>query len=515
MVHSMMEARLRQPPSAANIDFIVKAELDDELAMYPEAMQVDMAHVVMMDEVGIIDRSDSAAILRELANLERQGLSQLPIDLSRGSLLLQVEHYLSERIGESPAGRLHTGRSRNDVDTAVHRLYTRNRLLRTIEELYKLQDTLLSLAASNLGSYMPGYTHLQYAQPITLAHFFLRYGYIFERDIQRLEGAFSRANLSALGGAALAGTSWPLDRERTAELLGHEGLVENALDTGIFARDYPLESIAALAILMNTLGQLAGDLYLWSTWEFSFIEVADELAGTSSIMPQKKNPHVYERVRGLTGRAIGWVPATMGTLRSTFSSDLDLFWAGDPFQQASEDTHQALGLMQAGLETSRFRTDVMRERAGLNWSTATYLADELVRSLGFPFRTAHSIVGRFVSMISAEGSSQPGTTQHLASVLTEAAREITGEPIRVAPDVIERVTDVKTGVDSLITRGSASAASGAKMIEQLQDLQVQHRHWLDAKQTLLHDARAMLDERIEAISGAASTAAQSTGQQGS
>ena len=233
------------------------------------------------------------------------------MDPERGSVLLQVEHFLAERIGHDMAGRMHTGRSRNDHQEAANRVLVRDRLLDLADATLRLQDTVLDLALEHADALMPGYTHLQHAQPTTLGHYIMRHYYPFERDQQRLQGAFKRTNLSALGGAACVGTTWPVDRHRTAELLGHGGLVVHATDAGVFARDYPAENAAVLSILANDVGRLAGDLYVWSTWEFGMIEVEDGMANTSSIMPQKKNPEALERVRGLSGIAVGWLPAVL------------------------------------------------------------------------------------------------------------------------------------------------------------------------------------------------------------
>lgn len=493
---SMMEARLGVPPSSANLDYIVKAELDGELVTFDEAVLADLAHVVMLTEVGILSQVDGAAILGVLRELRRQGRAGLPIDPLRGSLLLQVEHLLGTQTDEDVAGRMHTGRSRNDLGGAISRLYARNRLIDVITALNDVQNVVLTLAPQHLESYMPGYTHLQHAQPTTLAHFLLRYYFLFERDLQRLEGAFSRTNLSALGGAALTGTSWPLDRERVATLLGHEGLVEVSLDTGVFPRDYPLENLCALSMVMNNAGQLAGDLYLWATWEFGFIEVADELAGTSSIMPQKKNPHVFERIRGLSGRAIGWVPATMGVLRSSSSSDLDLFWSGELMPSASSDTYQALKLVESGLATSTFNTEVMRERAGANWGTATYLTDEIVRATGLSFRTVHSIVGRFVRRMIERGLTPESAEPEL---LSQAAEEITGSPLAISEDLIRRSMKVENAVLGLVTAGSASPESCKKLITAARELHDKHGDWVARKATMIADSVTALETAVDEI----------------
>ncbi|HEY1778747.1 MAG TPA: argininosuccinate lyase [Solirubrobacteraceae bacterium] len=499
----MVEARLASPPGFANLEYITKPELVDEALAFPETLAVDLAHVTMLSEKGILTSQTGATLLQALLDIEKDGRDALPVEPARGSYLLQIEHELARRVGADAAGRVHTGRSRNDWSGAISRLFARNRLLTTVADLCAVQDTLIALAAEHVETYMPGYTHLQHAQPITLAHYLLRHHFVFERDLQRLEGAFARTNLSALGGAALAGTSWPLDRNRVADLLGHEGLVENAIDTGVFTRDYPVENIGVLALAMTNAGNLASDMYLWSTWEFGFVEVADELAGTSSIMPQKKNPHVFERIRGLSGRAIGWVPATMGMTRAASSSDLDLYWGGDLMPSAALDTHFALRLLDEGLAKSRFRTDLMRERAGIDWSTATYLTDEIARTQDLPFRVAHQIVGRFVRVMNEKGL---GMEQASSTLLDQAATEITGSPLSLGDEFVTKSLQVEVAVKGLITRGSAHPDQGRAMVATGRELQSRHRAWLETKTALVAGARSELEGAIASLVAAAGTA---------
>src|SRR5262249_9738260 len=242
-------------------------------------------------ETGILDRPRGARLLGGLQEVLDLGPEGFPWDRRSGSYLVQIEHFLASRVGEDVAGRLQTGRSRNDQDAAADllylrdpRLYLRDPLLQVAGQLAELQRAVLDRAREHAATVMPGYTHFQHAQPWTFGHWLMRQASALERDLERLQGAFTRTNRSGLGGAANAGTSWPVDRRRTAGLLGHDGLVLNSTDAGVFARDYIEEDVAVLALLMANLGRLATDLYVWSSWEFGFVEVADGLAGTSSIM---------------------------------------------------------------------------------------------------------------------------------------------------------------------------------------------------------------------------------------
>jgi argininosuccinate lyase len=497
---TMQDGRLGGPPNEVNIEHSGGPHLQYEVDALHSFMQIDMAHTVMLAAQEILTPEQAGTILRLLKEIDELGPEGFATDPRYGSLLLQVERYMVERVGEDVAGRMHTGRSRNDQSAAVARHFARERLLEAIGALHALQDTILDLAERHVDSVMPGYTHLQHAQPTTLGHYFMRHYFTLERDQQRMEGAFERTNLSALGGAAMTGTSWPIDRSMVSDLLGHERPVENAYDAGIFARDHPAENAAALSILANDIGRIAGDMYLWSTWEFRFVEIDDSLAGTSSIMPQKKNPHAFERVRGLSGRSIGWLSSTLGMLRSVSSSDLDLLFGEDLMPDMARDTMSILELMRAGLDTATFRTDVMRERAGVYWSTATNLADEVVRATGLSFRTVHGVVGRVVRLAVADGI-QPGEVD--AALLDRAAEETLGRALGLSDDLVRTALDPDGAIRGLVTPGSANPQAVRVTIATGRERQSAHRDWLETKRAKVDDALARLAREANELIGAA------------
>jgi argininosuccinate lyase len=482
-------ARLGALPSQANLDLITRPILESVKPYFHSFLQVDMAHTVMLSEQGIITPFQAGSILKLLQEIDVLGPERFQIDPQVGSFLIHVEKYMIDRIGEDVAGRMHTGRSRNDQSTAVDRLYVRDRLLSVLEALLALQETILTLARDHTRTLMPGYTHLQHAQPTTFGHHLMRYYFVLERDQQRIKGAFQRTNMSALGGAAMAGTSWPLNRERTAELLGHEQLVENSFDTGIFARDYPAENAAVLSILTSNVGQLAGDLYVWSTWEFGMVEIADDLAGTSSIMPQKKNPHSLERIRGLSGSAIGWLPSVLGTLRSASSSDLDLYFAPDPTEQFLTATLSALALMRITLQTLTVKKDVMSQRAGIFWSTASNLADEIVRNCGLSFRTAHHVVGRLVRNSLEQGI---GPLDVTANMVDQAAQESIGRSLGLSNELVQKALDPQAFLSTRVTEGSPNPGAVENMIKEGEHRQAIHRKWHTQTSKQIEDSHQLL-----------------------
>jgi argininosuccinate lyase len=496
---SFTEARLGEAPDELNQRYILAPTLDAELGIVDVFIQVDLAHAVMLIERDVLPPAGGARLLEALRALAEDP-GQLEIDPSFDTLLLQIERHLAGVIGPDLAGRLHTGRSRNDQGSATKRIYARNELLAIAEDLVAVQRSVLELAAKHLTTTMPGYTHLQQAQPVTFAHWLMRHYSNFERDQCRLEGAFGRVNVNALGLAAMAGTSWPLDRERTAQLLGHEGLVRNGQDSGIFNIDYPAEVAATLSIIVANQARMATDLYLWSTYEFGMVEIPDGLAGTSSIMPQKKNPHSLERILALGGTSIGWLPATLGTLRGASASDLSIAFAAGQLPQIYKATRECLKLAAATVDGLTVKKDVMARLAGANWTTASNLADSLVRSTGISFRAAHQVVGRVVRR-AIEREQTPNDVG--SAEIAEASRETLGEALSISDEEVSDALDPEAFISSRVTLGSPRPDDVEAHLNEAAAQQAEHRRWLGEKQELVASARSALRDAVDAIVGAA------------
>ena len=432
----------------------------DEKAQFPRLRRlrrsytaVDLAHAVMLVEAGIVSGEIGASLVGGLLRLHLAEDDAFPWLEHSNSYLVHVEHWLSSRVGEAAAGALQTGRSRNDQDAAAERLFQRDLLLRLAGDLLTLVGMVVDMAEDHAETLMPGYTHLQHAQPWTFGHYLLRQASILSRDVERVRGAYPRIDLSALGGAANAGTSWPIDRRRTAELLGHAGIVVNSCDAGEFARDHIEEMTACVAILVSDLGRFATDLYVWSSFEFGFVEIADGLAGTSSIMPQKKNPHALERVKAVAGQAAGWLATVMACQRPVFSTDLDFAFADDVFGRYAELSVGCLRLMGESVRTLTVHKDRMATSAGAHWSTTSHLADELVRRYGMTFRTAHQVVGRFVRDAIAAGQT-PADVR--AGLLRSAARELTAVDVSMTDHDLRALLDARTFIDTRVSEGSVA-----------------------------------------------------------
>ena len=363
--------------------------------LYRQDIRGSIAHARMLGRQGIIPTEDAALIEQGLREIEAEiEAGQFPFRQEFEDIHLNIEKRLIEKIGPA-GGRLHTARSRNDqVVTDVH-LWVKDEIAAVQRLISDLQGTLLDRAREQMGVIMPGYTHLQRAQPILLSHHLMAYFWMLERDYGRLADALKRADISPLGAGAMAGTTFPIDREFTAAELGFAGVYPNSMDA-VSDRDFVIEFVAAAAICQMHLSRLAEEMVNWSSTEFGFVEMDDAYATGSSIMPQKKNPDVAEIVRGKTGRIYGDLMALLTVLKGlplTYHSDLQedkerLFDAVDTLKAC-------LTVMTGMLATLKFNRERMAQAVRRDFSNATDMADYLVKK-GMPFREAHEVVGRAV-----------------------------------------------------------------------------------------------------------------------
>jgi len=367
-----------------------------DCAMYKEDIKGSMAHAFMLAERGILPRGESNKIIDGLASvLEDIESGALAIDMSAEDIHMFVEAELTKRIGDA-GKRLHTARSRNDQVALDTRMYLRSRVRNTKKLIFALISAVLEKANAHKNDIMPGYTHLQRAQPVTFGHHLLAYAMMLLRDAGRFEDASARMNFSPLGSCALAGTTYPIDREMTAERLGFDGIAKNSID-GVSDRDFCVELACAASLLMTHLSRFAEEIILWSSWEFKFTELDDAFTTGSSIMPQKKNPDMAELVRGKTGRVYGDLISLLTMLKG-----LPLAYNKD-MQEDKEAVFDAFNTVDACLEifapmisTLRALPENMYRAAQKGFINATDLADYLVKK-GLPFRSAYKVSGKIVS----------------------------------------------------------------------------------------------------------------------
>ncbi len=375
-------------------DFHSSISFDQRL--FEQDITGSIAHATMLGEQGIIPREDAERIVRGLQGiLEDARAGKITWETSAEDIHMNVETLLTERIGEA-GKRLHTGRSRNDQVALDTRMYARVACRDAEHLLEDLIRALLEIARSHLDTIMPGYTHLQKAQPITLAHHMMAYVQMFLRDRYRFRRAFDAADVMVLGSGALAGTTYPLDRERVAGLLGFSRISENSLD-GVSDRDFLLDYLSAAAVCMMHLSRFCEELILWNTNEFRFVEMDDGFATGSSIMPQKKNPDVAELIRGKTGRVYGSLFTLLTVMKGIpLAYNKDMQEDKEAFFDARDTLVKSLTVFTAMLKTITFRTEVMERGAAGGFTNATDCADYLVRK-GVPFRDAHRVVGELVA----------------------------------------------------------------------------------------------------------------------
>ena len=411
--------------------------------MYREDIKGSIAHAKMLGKQGIITSDESEKIVK--------GLGDIRSDIDDGKLTISdeaedihsfIESVLTERIGDA-GKKLHTGRSRNDQVALDMKLYTRSQISETNKLLDELQRALIAVMEENIDTYMPGFTHLQKAQPVTLAHHTGAYFEMFIRDRQRLADIFERMNTCPLGAGALAGTTYDLDRDMTASLLGFDGgSTRNSMDS-VSDRDYLIEFLSALSMIMMHLSRFSEEIIIWNSNEYRFVDIDDRYSTGSSIMPQKKNPDIAELVRGKTGRVYGALMSLLTTMKGiplAYNKDMqeDKELSFDAMDTVKDCIREFTGM----ISTIRFNKDVMEESAKRGFTNATDAADYLVKK-GIPFREAHSIVGRLVLKCVDKGI---------------AMDDLSLDEYKAESDVFENdiydAISMKTCVDKRLTKGA-------------------------------------------------------------
>ena len=425
------------------------ASIGFDKRLFEQDIEGSIAHVVMMEKQGILTCEEKDDIIK--------GLTEIRKDVEEGRLQITdeyedihsfVEAKLIERIGED-GKKMHTGRSRNDQVALDMRLYVRGQVIEISRCLKELLNTLLTLMEENLSTYMPGFTHLQKAQPTTLAHHMGAYFEMFKRDMQRMEDIYRRMNYCPLGAGAFAGTTYPLDRTYTASLLGFEGPTLNSMDS-VADRDYVIELLSALSTIMMHLSRFSEEIIIWNTNEYRFVEIDDGFSTGSSIMPQKKNPDIAELVRGKTGRVYGALVSILTTMKGLpLAYNKDMQEDKEVTFDAIDTVKDCLTLFQGMLATMKFQEQRMKESAVNGFTNATDAADYLVLK-GVPFRDAHSIIGRLVLHCIQKGCS-------IDELSIEELKQIS--PVFEA-DVYEAIS-LKTCVEKRLTIG----APGQKAME--------------------------------------------------
>ena len=479
--------------------------LEKEAALYLSSLREDAeifeedifgteAHVVMLCEQGIIGRKDAGRILEALESLKtewREGKVKLELEKFEDVHEL-VEAYILSRIGVKVGGKTHTGRSRNDQVALDVRLRLRKGLLEIWGALLDLADRLIGRAGEEKETLMVLYTHTQHAQVGFLSHYLLAYVDHLLRDLERIEACYRRVNRCPLGASALAGSTLPLNRPRTAELLGFEELAENSLDA-VSSRDFMVEAAASCAILMVHLSRMAEDLVLWSSSEFGYVELPDELASPSSIMPQKKNPCLLELVRAKAGRVCGLLSALLASLKGVPTGySRDLQEAKPVLWEILSLTLSTLRVMAKVVEGLKFNRNRMGEVASQSYATAVDLAEALVKHAGLSLREAHRLVGETIRLALKKGV----RLEEAQTLLEKASMKVLGVKVSLPRRIYERFTSPQRIPAERLTLGSPNPKETRRMLKNRKTMLREARLKLKGKIKGLEKAEGMLKKEI-------------------
>jgi argininosuccinate lyase len=431
-------------------------------------MSIHYAHLVMLADRGIVSGEDARRLRVALDGVSPSDVRGARFDGTCEDLFFYVDRLIAQAAGEEAAGRLHTARSRNDIDMTMYRMRQREFVLGLLGASLELRRVLLDLADRHRETVFAAHTHTQRAQPTTLAHYSLAVVEALERDAVRLRGAYDRTNLSPLGACAITGTSFDIDRGLTAELLGFHGPTGNTYGS-IAAVDYLLEGVSAAGVLLAGLGRVVQDLLLWSTSEFDYLRLAEGFVQCSSIMPQKRNPVALEHARAIGSRALGQTQAILTSVHNTpFGDVVDI---EDDLQPGVlgmfRDATRAVRLVAGAVRTAEFDAARLEATAGEGWTTLTELADTLVRDHGLPFRAAHAVAAGLM----ARSGREPGRA--LADLLAEASTAVLGTPIRYSTAALETILSPRHFVAVRRTPGGPApeetARAGAAARDRLRD----------------------------------------------
>lgn len=445
------------------------ASIGFDKRFFLQDVEGSVVHTVMLAKQGILTMEEKNAIVKGLTSI-RDDVEQgkLEIDETYEDIHSFVEAKLIERIGDT-GKKLHTGRSRNDQVALDMRLYTRMRVVETDELLKELLTVILDTMERNTETYMPGFTHLQKAQPVTLAHHYGAYFEMFKRDRQRLSDIFHRMNYCPLGAGALAGTTYPLDRNYTASLLGFEGPTLNSMDS-VADRDYLIEFLAALSTIMMHLSRFCEEIIIWNSNEYQFVEIDDAYSTGSSIMPQKKNPDIAELVRGKTGRVYGALVSLLTTMKGLpLAYNKDMQEDKEVAFDAMDTVKDCLTLFTGMLSTMKFRRENMERSAVNGFANATDAADYLVGK-GVPFRDAHGIIGRLVLYCIDKDTSIDALSLEELQAISD----------KFGPDIYDAIS-LKTCVEKRLTVGAPGAEAMKKVI-------LKHKEYLAQESMFLPEA---------------------------
>ncbi|MDH6590206.1 argininosuccinate lyase [Variovorax sp. TBS-050B] len=497
-MNSKVSRRLTEGTATEVTEHIYAPRLAKDFpAVFGPLNDVNQAHLLMLLHTGLMPREPAAELARALARIEDEGVAAVPLDPSIEDAYFNYEAHLMRVAGSHVGGYLHMARSRNDILATMDRMRARELALSLVDALCTVRASALEGARRHSRTVMPGYTHLQPAQPITYGFYLSAMAEVLTRDIERVQQVERLIDRCPLGAGALAGTSFAIDRAESARLLGFGAVLPNALDA-VGSRDFALELLSAMTICAVGWSRFAQDYFVWCTAEFGLIDFPDRVAGTSSIMPQKKNPVVLEYLKGKGGHLIGLLGASLSTIRGTnFSHTGDASREGmRSLWEAGEECLRCLALLDLVVRTAEPDAEAMARRVRRDFSSATDLADLLVRRAGLSFRESHHVVGAVVreAMDRALGADEVGL-----EMLNRAALDQLGRPLDLGDEEVRASLDPLASVHSRLVPGGPAPVRVEERVAELERLSAADRQRNAARRDKSNEARADLKQSIRRL----------------
>lgn len=488
MPQDTFSSRLDKDPNRAYVGYYRKPKFEQEMSyLWDPLLALNRSQAIALAEAGILDPDESESLLGIIDELEAVDVDEFDRYEEFGGSYAFIEDCMTAELGVELGGKLHTGRSRNDLKSAAIRMAVRDRILTLVDATLSLREQLLDRAEQTVDVVFPAFTHSQPAQPITFAHYLLAVDGVVSRDVRRLRRAYEETNRSPLGAAAIGGTGFPLDRERLAELSGFDGVVRNTYDA-IASVDYLPEAASALGLLMTTLSRVAQDLLIWNMFEVGFVELSERMSSASSIMPQKKNPGALEKVRSGSSRSISCANDLLVSLQSVPYGDVgETAYISFPFLEEASNAERLLRLFAAVVEDLQVNDRRMYADAQESFCTMTELADTLVREADLSFRQAHEVVGTLVRNVLDDGRRADEIT---IADLDEASRTTVDDDGPLPEAELESALDPTTNVARRDILGGTAPDQNRKGL-------ADQRSLLDDQQQWLHEVRDRLDAARE------------------
>jgi argininosuccinate lyase len=457
-------------------------------------MAINYAHLVMLVERGIVSRDDGHTIREALDGIALDEIRQAAFDGTCEDLFFYLERLIANACGHDTAGRLHTARSRNDIDMTMYRMLQRDMVLDLVDRVQALRRVLIALGDRHRTTVFAAHTHTQPAQPSTIAHYLLGVIEQLERDVTRLRAALATTNRNPLGACAITGTAFPIDRQRTSTLLGFDSPTGNTYGS-IATVDYLLENIGAAAVLLAGLGRVVQDLLLWCTHEFGYLRLPDDFVQCSSIMPQKRNPVALEHARAIGSKALGQASAILLTVHNTpFGDIVDTEDDLQPLvARMFTDASRAVALVAAAMEHAELDVAKLAERAAQGWITVTELADTLARDHDLAFRAGHEIASRLI----AAAGAQPG--EPLSQVLRTVSKEVVGREIVYDESALATILSPVHFVEVRTTHGGPSPSETQRALKVAKETLAADDEWLRTTRARLADSARQLKAAAGAL----------------